>query len=118
MPLEKKFEIKVDNLSILKNCADILQEFYFFVKRIFHSTVPEIINVFEKCTIENCLYNFKLIGQTVKEVFYFVLLDDKFHCHIELFLSFTSIISSYNFLIVKILSEQWEHVLKIVANHG
>lgn len=118
MSTTERFQIEVDsfNLLILQNCADILQEFYLFVKRISYPSFPDIITVFEKCTIENCLYNFKLIGQAVKEVFYFVILDKNLHCHVNLLLSFASVISTYNFLIFKILCEQRENVLKIVTN--
>lgn len=117
-----KFEIELNNFDfiILQNCADILQEFYLFVKRITKSNHPDSIKVFENITIDNCLCKFKLIGQTVKEVFYFILLDRNLHRHIELFFSFASIISTYNFSIANILNTQRRRILNCVVkfNHG
>ena len=107
------------NKFIIQKYVDILQEFYYFVKRI--SVTDNIylgnIKVLKQCTKKNWVSTSEEHGQIVKEVFFCILLNKNLHQHLGTFFTFKSAIAKVECSVNKFLSKQFEITLDIIQIH-
>ena len=104
-----------NNVNVIKY-VDILQEFYYFVKRITDNFYLENVQVL-KCTKTNWVQTVEEHGQILRQVFFYILLNKDLHQHFDTFFFFKSEIAKFQCSINNFLSKQFKTTLDVVEIH-